>query len=68
MYSDEIGVLLATKNYYIDSETYLKFCETSPQINRLKFDSYSSTFEVWTNDGYYWMFRVYRKEKLDEEN
>ena len=61
MYSREIEDILKSRNYNIDSNTYLNIC-SSTQIVRVKYDPYSQYFEIWTNDDYYWKFNVYRKE------
>lgn len=61
MYSYEITQIIETQNYNLDSETYINICRTSPQISRVKYDSYSNSYEVWTNDDNYWRFSVYRK-------
>lgn len=62
MYSCEIGNVLKLNNYNIDSDTYINICSTSPQITHVKYNLYDQYFEMWTNDGYYWKFNVYRKE------
>lgn len=61
MYSYEITQTLELQDYNLDSETYINICRTSPQISRVKYDPYSNSFEVWTNDNSYWRFSVYRK-------
>lgn len=63
MYSYEIDQTLESQNYNIDSETYIDICDTSPQISRVKYDSYDNKYDIWTNDNFYWKFNVYRKEK-----
>lgn len=62
MYSYEINETLKFLNYNIDSKTYIDICNTSLQISRVKYDSYDSKYEIWTNDNYYWKINVYRKE------
>lgn len=62
MYSCEINQALESQNYNIDSETYMDICKTSPQISRVKYNSYDNKYEIWTNDSYYWKINVYRKE------
>ena len=63
MYSYEINQTLEFQNYNIDSESYINICNTSPQISRVKYDSYDNKYEIWTNDNYSWKINVYRKEK-----
>lgn len=61
MYSYEITQTLESQDYNLDSGTYINICHTSPQISRVKYDPYSNSFEVWTNDNSYWRFSVHRK-------
>lgn len=58
MYSWEISELLQSHDNNIDSQTYIDICNTSPQITRIKYDSYTDKFEMWDNDNY-WNFHVY---------
>lgn len=62
MYSHEIEQLLKIRNYLIDSEEYLNIMTTSPQIDHVKYSPYTDDFETWTNDNYYWKYKVYVKE------
>lgn len=61
MYSYEITQILESQSYNLDSETYINICRTSPQISRVKYDSYSNSHEIWTNDNKYWKFSVHKK-------
>lgn len=58
MYSYEIDQILETQNNSIDSDTYLHICNNSPQIVRVKYEAFEDKFHVWTNDNYYWTFKV----------
>lgn len=62
MYSYEIDKIIKSQNYNIDSVTYLNICNTSPQINHVKYSAFEDYFEFWDNEGSYWKFNVYRKE------
>lgn len=62
MYSYEIDNILKSKNYNIDSNMYMNICSASPQIIRIEYEPYGNYFRIWTDDGYYWKFSVYRKE------
>lgn len=62
VYSREIENILKSRNYNIDSDTYINICSTSLQITHVKYDPYGQYFEIWTNDDCYWKFNVYRKE------
>lgn len=59
MFSYEISNILVSKNYNIDSKTYLEILE-SPQISGIKYNSFENSFEVWDENNY-WKFTVYRK-------
>lgn len=63
MYSYEIEQLLKIRNYLINSEEYLNIMKSSPQINHVKYSPYADEFETWTDDNYYWKYKVYRKDK-----
>lgn len=58
MYSSEIEQTLKSQDYNIDSKTYLYICQLSPQISRIKYDSFENNFNIWTNDNYHWTFKV----------
>ncbi len=58
MYSWEIDTLMKIKNCLLEVEEYCKICDTSPQISRIKYDAFNNTFEIWTNDNYYWNFKL----------
>lgn len=61
MYSFEIDNAMKSAHHIIDSVTYAEICETSPQIKRVRYRPDDDLFEIWTKDGYYWEFTVYRK-------
>lgn len=58
MYSYEINELLKRSNFQISSDVYWQICE-SPQVCRVKYNSYGNYVEIWTSDGNYWKFIVY---------
>lgn len=62
MYSYEIDQLLKSKSYIIDSDTYSNICKSSPQAKRVKYEPTHNSFEMWTDDGFYWKFTVYPTE------
>ena len=62
MYSHEIQSKLEFCNYSINSDDYIKICN-SIQISRVKYEPYGNYFEIWTKDNYYWKLNVYRKEE-----
>ena len=62
MYSYEIENLMKCKQYLLDIKEYFYVCDTSPQIARIKYNSYCDDFEMWTYDQYYWKFKVRRIE------
>lgn len=59
MYSYEIENLLKLKSYLISVEEYFKICDSSQVINIKYFKD--NTFEVWTNDNYYFKFKVLKR-------
>ena len=64
MYSYEIDQILKENNYNIPSTTY-QIVLSSPQINHVKYSAYSDVFEIWTNDGWYWKFKIHLSEEKD---
>ena len=58
MYSYEIKQLLDCKNNEISASEYINILSNSPQINFIKFDPYSNTFKITTNDNYNFELRV----------
>ena len=62
MYSWEITQFFEQRNYKIDSEDYLKICNSSNQISKIKYEPFGNNLGIWTNDKYYWKITVYRKE------
>lgn len=58
MYDWEIEQKLINSNYNLDSKTYDHICSTSPQIKRVRYNSFANDFEVWT-DNNYWKFAVH---------
>lgn len=58
MYTWEINKEMIKYNFKLPSKIYLKICSTSPQICRVKLDSYDDMFEIWTKDNGYFKFEV----------
>lgn len=58
MYSYEIDQTLKSKNYNIDSKTYIHICQSSPQIVHIKYEPFDGNFNIWTDDNYHWTFRI----------
>lgn len=61
MYSWEIHGELERNNYVISVETYKKICD-SPQVYKIKYEPFGDYYELSTTDGYYWKFKVERKD------
>ena len=60
MYSHEILELLKLKRNLISHNEYIQIIK-SPQINHIKYDN--NVFNIWTNDGYKFEFKLLNKEK-----
>lgn len=56
MYSWEIDNVIKQNNYLLSVNDYLRITNhnDSPQIVRVKYDAFSNTFEIHTNDDYHW--------------
>ena len=64
MYSCEINQFFEQRNYNIDSEDYIKICNSSNQISKIKYEPFGNYFEIWPGDGYYWKITVYERNKI----
>lgn len=64
MYSHEIQQLMESSGYTLDSKTYEQICFTSPQIREIKYEPYDEEFHIWTDNNYYWKFKIERKDNL----
>ena len=63
MYTFEIDHLMRLYNYRLSSINYVKVLATSPQIIDVQYHPYGDYYEIQTNDGGDWKFKVYyRKE------
>ena len=62
MFSYEIDRIMKERSYYIDSETYLRICGSSPQIKQVSYHQDDNSFEIRTDEGRNWKFGVYRKD------
>lgn len=58
MYSYEIQEQMNRYNYCLPAGVCLDIQLHSPQISHVKYDAWNNIFEMWTNDGYYWKFKV----------
>ena len=59
MYTFEITQVMQQYNYDLPSNVYSKILNSTPQIQRVKFNPYGRHFEIWTNDGGFWNFVVH---------
>lgn len=60
MYSWEIHAELERNNYIISVEIYNEICK-SPQVQKIKYEPFGDYYELYTNDEYYWKFRVIKE-------
>ena len=60
IYSHEIDHYLRSRNWLLTRYEYIYISDiqASPQIRKIKYDSYSNSFYMETNDGYNWIFRI----------
>lgn len=63
MYSWEIDKVMKDHNYNLPSWLYSKICKESPQIECVKYSPWGDSFDIWTNDGSHWSFKVYLDER-----
>lgn len=62
MFSYEIKQFLTERDNTVDKGEYYLLTDhtVNPQINSIKYNSYDDTYEMSTNDGCYFKFRVRR--------
>ena len=69
MYTWEIENLLKIKNYILNSEEYTNIISSSPQVKRVKYNTFDDSMETWTeeqdNSKKYFKYKVRRKEKAN---
>ena len=63
MYSYEIDSIMKQNDNTISVNTYINICSTSPQIIRTHYEAFGDYFEIYTEDRYYWKFRVVKERK-----
>ena len=61
MYSYEIDSIMKQNDYIIYADTYIDICDSSPQIIRTHYEAFGDYFEIYTEDSYYWKFRVVKE-------
>ena len=61
MYDWEFRNFLEERNYMLTSKEYIYVCNTCPQINQIKYNSFENNFEIWTDCSHF-KFQVYYKE------
>ena len=61
MYDYEITRYIEEKNGSLSNSEYIYVCNTCPQIDHVKYDAWSHMFEMWSKEGGYWKFRVYKE-------
>ena len=59
MYDFEINNIMKKYNYNIPKEEYFKICDTSKQINVVKYNPCGDFIEISTKEGGYWRFKVF---------
>lgn len=64
MYSEEIKRLLILKRNLITTEEYQRILITSPQIQSIKYNTFTNEFEISTSDNYTLSFNVERKKEM----
>ena len=61
MFDWEIQNYLQERNYILTNKEYVYICNTCPQINHIKYNSFADNFEIWTNLNHF-KFQVYYNE------
>ena len=58
MYDWEISNFIASRGGVISSKEYINICNTSPQLQGIKYNSFEDCFEAWSDYNYF-KFKVY---------
>ena len=60
IYSWAIDQYLRTRNWLLNREEYIYVSNVnaSPQIQKIKYNPYDTSFYMETDDGYNWIFRI----------
>ena len=61
MYDWEISRYIDERNGVLSNKEYLYICNTCPQINHIKYNSFEDSFDIWT-DYEHFKFKVYLDE------
>ena len=65
MYDHELTRYIEERNYNLSKNEYIYVCSTCPQINHVSYNAWSDTFEMWSDAGVRWEFKVYKEKKDD---
>ena len=63
MYDWELTRYMEERHNNLSNKEYIYVCNTCPQINHVKYDAWSNTFEMWSDAGSYWSFSIYKENK-----
>ena len=65
MYSYEIKAFIEKRNHVLNHEEFLEITdiERNPQIQSMKYNTFDDTYELVTNDGYFFKFMVLREKE-----
>ena len=65
MYSYEIKAYIEERKHVLNREEFLEITDINrnPQIQSMKYNTYDDTYEMVTNDGYFFKFMVIRENE-----
>lgn len=60
MYSWEIDNYIRSRNWILKKHEYIYISDikVNPQISKIKYEQFSNSFYMETDDGYNWIFRL----------
>ena len=60
MYSHEIQQLIEFRNYIVGGDELNEITSptVNPQLNHIKFNSFDGTYDMWSDDNYYFHFKA----------
>jgi hypothetical protein len=69
MYSHEIQQLIELRNYIVGGDELIEITSPAinPQLDHIKYNPFDSTYEMWSNDNYYFHFKAMDYEEAKQK-
>ncbi len=69
MYSHEIQQLIELRNYIVGGDELMEITSPvlNPQLDHIKYNSFDNSYEMWSNDNYYFNFKAMDYEEAKQK-